>query len=139
MGSTTRLLTGGAGAVLVVSAFLPWAKASGGGDVTGWDLTAGGAALVLTAGLIAVAAAATGGTVGLFRPDVSLRAAADLFSVATAAVVIVVMLADVPEGADVAYGAVLALLGAVAVAGACGDYRVFRGAPLFPGLEVKDE
>jgi hypothetical protein len=39
---------------------------------------------------------------------------------------------DFPEGASREIGAFLALIAAAAVAGGAGDYRVLRGASLFP-------
>lgn len=139
MGPMTRLLTGAAGIALIASTFLPWATAPGGADQTGWDLTAGVAALALIAGLIAVAAALTKGTVGLFRPDVSMRAAADLFGVATTLVVGAFLLFDLPDGADAGAGVVIALAGAIVAMAAAGDYRVFKGAPVFPRIRAEGE
>ncbi|HEX2128046.1 MAG TPA: hypothetical protein VHF58_02405 [Solirubrobacterales bacterium] len=135
----TRLVAGVAGAVLVVSTFLPWAGLDGGDDPTGWDLNAGVATLCMVTGLIAIAAAASAGRIGLFRPDISMRAAADVFAVATTVVVAVVLLFDLPDDADAGAGGVIALLAAAAVAGVCGDYRVFRGAPLFPRIDAERE
>jgi dolichol kinase len=87
--------------------------------------------LALFAGLVAIAAAVTGGRIGLFRPDVSFRGAADVLGVASSVVLACVVLFDL---ADVAYGAFVALVAAVAVMGLSGDYRVLRGAPSFPSL-----
>jgi hypothetical protein len=115
---------------LAVSGFLPWSD-SGGVEAAGWDVASGPAALALLAGLVAVAAAATGGQIGLFRPDVSLRGAADVLGVASSAVLACVVLFDLP---DPAYGAFVALVAAVVVMGLSGDYRVLRGAPAFPPL-----
>jgi hypothetical protein len=125
-----RLGVGIAGAALALSGFLPW-SGSGGDEATGWEVATGPAALALLAGLVALAAAATGGRVGLFRPDVSLRGAADILGVASTTVLAGVVFFDL---ADVAYGAYVALSAAVSVMGLSGDYRVLRGAPAFPSL-----
>lgn len=125
-----RLGVGIAGAALALSGFLPW-SGSGGEDATGWEVASGPAALVLLAGLVAVAAAATGGRIGLFRPDVSLRGGADVLGVASSVVLACVLLFDLP---DPVYGAFVALVAAVVVMGLSGDYRVLKGAPAFPPL-----
>jgi hypothetical protein len=130
----TRVVAGVSGAGLVAAPFLPWAR-SGGSVLTGWEMSSGSAALVTLAGLVAIAAAATGGQIGFFRPDVSLKGAGDLFGVATTVVVACVMFLDMPAGATGAYGGFIALAGAIALAGVCGDYRVLRGAPAFPRLD----
>jgi hypothetical protein len=126
-----RLGVGIAGAALALSGFLPWSE-SAGADAAGWDVASGPAALGLLAGLVAVAAAATGGRIGLFRPDVSMRGAADVLGVASSTVLACVVLFDLPGDPD--YGAFVALIAAVAVMGLSGDYRVLRGAPAFPSL-----
>ena len=84
-------------------------------------------------GLTALAVAVTGGRIGFFRPDVSLGGGADMFGVVSTAVV-AWQIFDLPEGSGAAWGIYAALAGAVAVMGACGDYRTLRGAPAFPRL-----
>jgi hypothetical protein len=126
-----RLGAGVAGVVLALSGFLPWSEA-GGESTAGWDVASGPAALALLAGLVAVAAAATGGRIGFFRPDVSLRGAADLLGVASITVLACVVAFDLPG--DPASGAFGALASAVGVMAFSGDYRVLRGAPAFPRL-----
>ncbi len=128
-----RLIIGVGGAVLIVSLFLPWAEA-GGTDRTGWELSTTLDVLLLMVGILALAAAVTGGLVGVFRPDISLNAAADVFSVVASALLAWLLIADFPEGASRGLGAYTALVAAMAVAGAAGDYRVFRGQPVFPRL-----
>ena len=125
-----RVGVGVAGAALAVSGFLPWSD-SGGAEAAGWDVASGPAALALLAGLVAAAAAVTGGEIGLFRPDVSLRGAADVLGVASSVVLACVVLFDLTAPA---YGAFVALGAAVVVMGLSGDYRVLRGAPAFPSL-----
>lgn len=125
-----RVGVGVAGSALAISGFLPWSD-SDGVEATGWDVASGPAALGLIAGVVAVAAAATGGRIGLFRPDVSVRGAADVLGVASSVVLACVVLFDLT---DPAYGAFVALVAAVVVMGLSGDYRVLRGAPAFPSL-----
>jgi hypothetical protein len=133
MTGITRVVAGVSGAGLLIAPFLPWAE-SGDSLATGWQMSSGFSVLAILAGLVAIAAAATGGRIGFFRPDVSLKGAGDLFGVTTTAVVACVMFLDMPAGAAPAYGAVIALAGAIAVATVCGDYSVLRGAPAFPRL-----
>ncbi len=123
-----RLPVGIAGAALMVALFLPWAE-QGGTSVTAWNLNAGVATLAFATGLVAVAAAATNGTIGLFRPDLSMRAAADLLAVITAVALIAVVLFDLPEGAGAQAGAFLAIAANVVISGCCGDYRVRSRRP----------
>ncbi len=42
---------------------------------------------------------------------------------------------DFPEGASRGIGIFLALIASAGIAAASGDYRVTRGAPLFPKLD----
>ena len=133
-----RIVLGLAGAALIVSAFLPWAQIDG-SDVSGWNFASATAVVVSWTGLVSLAVAATGGWSGLFRPDVSLRGAADLFAVLSTIAVGCLILFDLSQDAEIAPGAVVALISAVAVAGVCGDYRVMRGAPLFPSLPQRNE
>jgi hypothetical protein len=133
--SAIRTAAGVAGAALVISTFLPWADSR-----AGWDLSAGVAALVAAAGLVAITVAVSGGRIGLFRSDVSFRGAADILAVVTTVVIVCVIVFDLPEGVGADVGLWLALLGAIVVAGVCGDYRPLRGdAATFPSLESKRE
>jgi hypothetical protein len=131
MAAWTRFGVGVAGAALAISGFLPWSE-SAGEQSAGWDVASGPAALAVLAGVVAVAAAATGGRFGLFRPDVSLRGGADLLGVASSTVLACVVLFDLPGATG--YGALVALVAAIAVVMLSGDYRVLRGAPAFPSL-----
>lgn len=126
-----RPVAGAAGAALIASLFMQWAQGPG-AEYSVWDFEAGVGILTFCTGLIAITAAATDGRVGLFRPDVSMSGAADLFGVATALVVGALALFDLPSATDAGLGVFVALGAAVVVAGVCGDYRVLRGAPLFP-------
>jgi hypothetical protein len=119
-----------AGAALIVAGFLPWAN-----GVSGWELTAGVAALTLVAGLAGMVVGATGGRIGVFRPDVSVRGAADLLGLASTLTVGCVLLFDLPDGTGAELGAYVALIAAAAIAVACGDYRVLRDAPVFPRID----
>jgi Na+/melibiose symporter-like transporter len=123
-----RGIVAAAGAALIVSVFLPWADAAG-ESATAWDAEPGIAVLCVLAGAAALLGSATNGQIGVFRPDVSSSAAADLLNVATtAAVGAFVLFGD----ASPAAGAYLALASAAVAACASADWRVLRGAPLFP-------
>jgi hypothetical protein len=116
--------------VLIVSLFLPWASA---GDVerSGWGFSTV-AVFLLIVGLVAIGAAITGGRFGLLRPDLSVNGAADLLGVVATVLIAWLILFDFPKAASREIGAFLALVAAMAVAGAAGDYSTLRGAPLFP-------
>jgi hypothetical protein len=132
MGPGVRAAAAASGGLLIASTFLPWGDAEG-GSMSGWELSSAVSVLAVLAGLAVVVAAATGGRIGLFRPDVSLNGAADLLGIAST-VVIACLLFDLPAGVDAGWGLVLALAGAIAVMSSCGDYRLLRGAPAFPRL-----
>jgi Na+/melibiose symporter-like transporter len=123
-----RGIVAAAGAALIVSVFLPWADTTG-ESTTAWDLEPGIAVLCVLAGAAALVGAATNGQIGLFRPDVSSSAAADLLNVAATATVAAFVLFD---PASPAAGAYLALASAAVAACGSADWRVLRGAPLFP-------
>ena len=129
--SRRGLLIGAGGALLIASLFLPWADA-GGASRSGWELWTMADVFFLIAALCAIAAAITGGRFGLFRPDLSLNGATDLFGVVSTVLLVWLIVFDFPAGASREVGAFLALLGAMAIAGGAGDYRTLRGAPLFP-------
>jgi len=125
-----RFACGFGGALLIVS-LLPWADGAG-GDRSGWELWTMADVFLLIVGLAAIGTALTGGHFGLFRPDLSLRGAADLLGVVATVLLAWLLIFDFPKGASREIGVFLALIGAMAVAGGAGDYRVLRGAPLFP-------
>jgi hypothetical protein len=126
-----QLVCGVGGALLIASLFLPWAEAAD-GDLSGWELWTMADVFLLIVGLAAIGTALTGGHFGLFRPDLSLRGAADLLGVVTTVLLAWLVIFDFPEGASREIGVFLALIGAMAVAGGAGDYATLRGAPLFP-------
>ena len=126
-----QLICGTGGALLIVSLFLPWAEASD-VDLSGWELWTMADVFLLIVGLVASAAALTGGRFGLFRPDLSLSGAADLLGVVATVLLAWLIIFDFPEGGSREIGAFLALIGAMAVAGGAADYATLRGAPLFP-------
>ena len=126
-----RLISGTGGALLIVSLFLPWTGAAD-VDLSGWELWTMGDVFLLIVGMVAIGMALTGGRFGLFRPDLSLRGAADLLGVVATVLLAWVVFFDFPDGASRGIGAFLALIGAMAVAGGAGDYATLRGAPLFP-------
>ena len=122
-----RFVCGAGGVLVVVSLFLPWA-----GDASGWELWTMADVFLLIVGLVAIGMGLTGGRVGVFRPDLSLSAAADLLGLVATVLLIWLVIFDFPDGASREIGVFLALIGAMAVAGGAGDYAPLRGAPLFP-------
>jgi hypothetical protein len=124
-----RLVIGGGGALLIGSLFMPWARGR-----SGWEFLTTADVYFLIVGIVALAAAITGGRFGLFRPDVSLNGAADLFSVVAIVLIAWLAIFDFPAGASRGAGVFVALAASMAIAGAAGDYRVLRGASLFPRL-----
>ncbi len=131
--AVSRLVTGAGGALLIASLFLPWAEIHG-STVTGWELwTTADIVFVLT-GVVAIAVAITGGRFGLFRPDLSLRGAADLLGIASTLLIGWLILFDFPADAEYEPGAFVALLLAFAISCGAADWAVLRGAPMFPPL-----
>jgi hypothetical protein len=126
-----QLICGTGGALLIVSLFLPWAGGAA-VDLSGWELWTMADIFLLIVGLVAIAMALTGGRFGLFRPDLSLRGAADLLGVVATVLLTWLVIFDFPQGASREIGVFLALIGTMAVAGGAGDYATLRGAPLFP-------
>lgn len=123
------------GVLMIVSLFLPWAGApNGGGDLNGWELWTTTDVFFLIAGLVAIAAALTGGHYGLFRRDMSLNAATDLLGVLSTLLLAWFLLFDFPDGASRDVGAYLALVAAIVIMSGAGDYSTLRGAPAFPKL-----
>jgi hypothetical protein len=125
------LIAGAGGVVLVVSLFVPWAEQAG-TSLSGWELFTIADVFFLIAGLCAIAAAITGGRVGLFRPDLTLIAATDLLGLVATVLIGWLLILDFRAGADRALGAFLALIAAITMAAAAGDYRPLRGASWFP-------
>jgi hypothetical protein len=126
-------MAGAGGALMIVSLFLPWASA-GGVDRSGFELLTTTDVFLVIAGLVAIAAAITGGRIGLFRPDLSLNAAADLLGLVATTLIAWLLLVDFPDGAGREVGVFLALVAAVVVACGVGDYAPLRGASWFPSL-----
>jgi len=125
-----RLVIGGGGALLIGSLFMPWARGR-----SGWELLTTADVFFLIVGIVALAAAITGGRFGLFRPEVSLNGAADLLSVVAIVLIAWFAIFDFPAGASRGAGVFVALAASMAIAGAAGDYRVLRGASWFPRLD----
>ena len=131
--SRRQLIVAAGGALLLLSLFLPWAKA-GGESASGWELSTTTDIYLAIAALTAVLAAITGGHIGLFRPDVSLMGAADILNVIASVLIAWLLFFDFPEGLDRGVGVWLALLGAIVAAFAAADWRPVKGAPVFPRL-----
>jgi hypothetical protein len=125
-----RLVIGGGGALLIGSLFMPWARGR-----SGWELLTTTDVFFLIVGIVALAAAITGGRFGLFRPDVSLNGAADLLCLVAIVLIAWVAIFDFPAGESRGAGVFVALAASMAIAGAAGDYRVLRGASWFPRLD----
>lgn len=132
-----QLIAGAGGVLLIVSLFLPWADVAG-ESRNGWELWTMADILFLFAGLLALAAAITGGRIGVFRPDVSLNGAADLFGVVSTLLLAWLIFFDFPEGAGREPGVYLALLGAAVIAAGAGDYESARRGELFKSLARED-
>ena len=132
-----QLIAGAAGALLIVSLFLPWAS-DGGVDRSGWDVLTMADLFMLIVGLFAIGTALTGGRFGLFRPNLSLTGATDGFGVVATILIAWLVIVDFPDGAGREVGVFLALVAATAVAGGTGDYSTLRGAPPFPRIQ-RDE
>jgi hypothetical protein len=128
-----QLIAGAGGVLLIVSLFLPWASV-GGAQRSGWELLTMADVFLLTAGLVAIGTALTGGRIGVFRPDLSLNAAADLLALVAILLIAWLALFDFPAGADREIGLLLALGAVVTIAAGVGDYSPLRGAPWFPRL-----
>lgn len=128
-----RAIAGAGGVALMSALFLPWTREAG-VSRSGWELWATGDVLFVFAGTVAVAAAVTGGRIGLFRPDVSLDGATDLLGVVSTTLIAWMLFFELPAGAELQLGAIAGLLSALTVTCAAGDYSVLRGAPLFPRL-----
>ena len=130
-GRVGRLIVGAGALLLIVSLFLPWADKGGVSAAAGtcgrWPTSSSS-----SPALCAIAAAITGGRVGLFRPDLTLIGATDLLGLVAFVLIGWLLVFDFPAGADREIGAFLALVAAITIAGGAGDYRPLRGASWFP-------
>jgi hypothetical protein len=125
-----RLAIGGGGALLIGSLFMPWA-----GGRSGWELLTSTDVFFLIVGVVALAAAITGGRLGLFRADVSVNGAADLLGVVAIVLIGWLLIFDFPDGVSRGAGIFVALAASIVISGAAGDYGVLRGASWFPRLD----
>lgn len=132
-----QMITGAGGVLLIVSLFLPWAGA-GGTSRTGFELLTVGDVFLLIVGLVAIATALTWKRYGLFRPDMSMNAAADLLGVVATLLLAWLIIFDFPSDASREIGVFLALLAAIAIACGVGDYSPLRGAPWFPHIDGRE-
>lgn len=136
IGPRVGLGLGGIG--LLGSLFLPWAS-SGGDNRNGFEALATADVLLGAAAVIAVAAAVTGGRVGLFRRDLSLNGSADLLGIVSSLAIAWLLLFDLPPNTSAGAGALVGLASAVLIFSAAGDYGVFRGEPAFPRLNASEK
>ena len=128
-----QLIVAAAGAVLLISLFLPWAKLDG-ESANGWEMASTTDVYVLIAALVAILAGLTGGRIGLFRPDVSLMGAADILNVIATILLVWLLAFDWPDGIDRGLGGFLGLAAAIVASCAAADWRPLKGAPVFPRL-----
>jgi hypothetical protein len=133
--ATGQVVTGVGGALLIFSLFLPWAR-TGRIDRTGFQLLTITDMFLLIVGVLAIVAALTWRRYGLFRPDLSMNAAADLLGLVAAILLTWLILFDFPSGAEREIGVFLALAAAIAISAGSGDYSPLRGAPWFPRAET---
>jgi hypothetical protein len=127
-----RLLAGGGGALLIASLFLPWSEDAGGASRNGWEALTTLDVFFLIVGLFGIAAAITGGRFGFFRRDLSLNATTDILGVIAAILLGWLIVFDFPADASRELGVYLALIGAIAIAGGAGDFRVTSLFPRIP-------
>lgn len=120
-----QLIAGAGGALLIVSLFMPWVEVSG-TDQSGWEFSTTTDVFLLIAALMAIASTITGGRITLFRPDMSVNAAADLLGVVATVLLAYLLLFDLPSGATAQIGLYLALGSAIAIMSGAGDYSIFR-------------
>ena len=128
------LVCGAGGAVLIASLFLPWATA-GQGEASGREFLLATDVLFGITGIAAITTALTGGGIGLFRPDLSLRGAADLLGLTSTAVIAWLIFIGFPEGIDPGSGAYIGLASSLVIAFGAADYGIFRGQPAFPRID----
>jgi hypothetical protein len=120
-----QLVAGAGGALLIVSLFMPWVEVNG-ADRSGWEFSTTTDVFLLIAALMAIASTLTGGRVTLFRPDMSVNAAADLLGVVATVLLTYLLLFDLPAGATAQSGLYLSLGSAIAIMSGVGDYSVLR-------------
>jgi hypothetical protein len=120
-----QLIAGAGGVLLIASLFMPWVEAPG-GDRSGWEFSTTTDVFLLIAALMAIASTITGGRVSLFRPDMSVNAAADLLGVVATILLAYLLLFDLPSGTTAEPGLYLALCAAIAIMAGAGDYSILR-------------
>lgn len=126
-----QLIAGAGGVLLIVSLFMPWVEVNG-ADRSGWEFSTTTDVFLLIAALMAIASTLTGGRISLFRPDMSVNAAADLLGVVATVLLAYLLLFDLPSGATAQTGLYLSLISAIAIMSGAGDYSVFRRSSSTP-------
>jgi hypothetical protein len=129
--SLGRLLAGCGGVLLIASLFMPWSEIAG-QTQTGWKTIPVWDVFVLITGVCGIAAAATGGRFGFFRPDLSFNAMTDIFGVVLAILIAWLIFFEFPSGASREIGVYVALAGAAVVATGAGDFRIGSWFPRLP-------
>lgn len=120
-----QLVAGAGGALLIVSLFMPWVEANG-ANRSGWEFSTTTDVFLLIAALMAIASTLTGGRITLFRPDMSVNAAADLLGVVATVLLAYLLIFDLPSNETAQAGLYLALVSAIAIMSGAGDYSMFR-------------
>lgn len=118
-------IAGAGGVLLIASLFIPWVELNG-SDRSGWEFSTTTDLFLLIAALMAIASTLTGGRVTLFRPDMTVNAAADLLGVVATVLLAYLLLFDLPTGASAHTGVYLSLGSAIAIMSGVGDYSVLR-------------
>lgn len=129
-----QIVTGAGGALMIISMFLPWSSANG-AEFDGWETWTALDVFFLIVGVVALLAALTGGRIGLFRPDMSLNAAADLLGLVSTVLLLWLLLIEFQEFAEREVGVYVSLIAAIVIACGAADWRIFQGAPAFPRLD----
>jgi hypothetical protein len=129
-----QLVAGAGGVLLIVSLFMPWAEVSG-TDRSGWEFSTTTDVFLLIAALMAIATTLTGGRITLFRPDMTVNAAADLLGVVATVLLAYLLLFDLPSEATAQTGLYLSLASAIAIMSGAGDYSVLRRSSSDPASD----
>jgi hypothetical protein len=109
-----NLIAAGAGVVLIILLFLPWASVEGADNFSGWQVFTIGDIFFLITGLVAIAAALTAG--GVLLPGLSWNGAATLLGGVATILMLWVLIFDWFDGTSRTIWVFLALIAAAAIA-----------------------